>query len=344
MATRGGVKRSSKGKRDARLIKRTLVDGGFTYSVRGRAIRSATEIERIEALAIPPAWTDVRISRSPRAKVLARGVDAAGREQAIYNPSFRRRMEHEKYERMVGFGCALPKLRKRVDRDLRRRGLPRDRVIACIIRLIDLRYFRVGNSRYAMEYHSYGITTLRESHVSASSSGVDFDFIGKSGKRQQLKVRDARIARVVSQLLEMPGPEVFRFFDDDGVIRNVRSRHVNAYVKRHAGGDSFSAKDFRTWGGSLLACAGLFAMEEADWETSASRSAALRGIVKDVAEKLGNTPEVTRSSYIDPRLLAMTERRDDFERIRSRRSKMRDRKFFSVEEQCLLEILRLPDR
>ena len=344
MATTGKGKQKGGTKRGSRMITRALVDGEFVYAKNGRPIRSKREIQRIEDLTIPPAWTEVRISRSPRAKILAHGIDAAGREQAIYNPSFRRRMEHEKYERMVEFGRALPKLRKRVDRDLRRRGLPRDRIIACIIRLIDLRYFRVGNSRYAEQHHSHGVTTLRESHVRASSSGVDFDFIGKSGKRQRFKVRDARIARVVSQLLETPGSEVFRFFDDDGVIRNVRSRHVNSYVKRHTSGGTFSAKDFRTWGGSLLVCTGLFAMDEGDWETPTSRAAALRGIVRDVAEKLGNTPAVTRGSYIDPRLLAMIDRRDEFEKIRARRSRMRDRKFFSVEEQCLLEILQLPGR
>lgn len=309
--------------------------------MRGRRIRAKSEIERIEALAIPPAWTEVRISRSPRAKVLARGIDAAGREQFIYHPAFRRRREREKYERMAAFARALPRLRARVDRDLGRRGLARDRVIACVVRLIDLQYFRVGNERYAEAHRSYGVTTLQGEHVRASSTGVEFDFVGKSGKRQRVRARDARIARVVSQLLELPGDEVFRFFDEDGVIRDIRSRHVNAYVKRHAG-EAFSAKDFRTWGGTLLASAGLFALEEDDWASPASRSAAVRRIVKSVAARLGNTPEIAKGSYIDPRILAMIERREEFERVRSRRSRMRDRRFFGVEEQCLVALLELP--
>lgn len=311
------------------------------YRHNGKRIRSKAEVERINALAIPPAWSDVAIARSPRAKVLAKGIDGAGREQAIYNPAYRRRQEQAKYARMEEFAEVLPRLRRRVDRDLRRRGLPQDRVIACVIRLMDVQYFRVGNSRYAKEHRSFGITTLQHDHVNATTAGVDFDFIGKSGKRHRVKARDRRAARVISQLLDVPGSDVFQFFDDGGKIRKVRSHHINEYLRRHSGGASFTAKDFRTWGGSLLTATGLFALDDDAWQTSQSREAALRDVIKEVAAQLGNTPAVTRSSYIAPQILTIVERRDDFEAVRKRRKKMRDHKFFSVDEQCVVEILSL---
>lgn len=234
----------------------------------------------------------------------------------------------------------IPKLRARVDRDLRRRGMPRDRVVACVIRLMDSQYFRVGSPQYAEEHGSYGITTLREDHVHLTDSSVDFDFIGKSGKRHRIKARDRRAARVMKHLLEMEGPEVFRFFDDGGAVRRVNARHINAYVRRHAGGD-FSAKDFRTWGGTLLASTHIFAAEESSRETVKTREAAIREVVKEVAGRLGNTPAVTKSSYIAPQLLSVVEREADFISLRELRQTLKDREFFTIEEQCVVEVLRL---
>ncbi|MBO1902423.1 DNA topoisomerase IB [Leucobacter weissii] len=332
--------RKRRAERRSLTITRRREDDAFVYLRRGRRIRSRREIERIEALVIPPAWEEVRIAHSPRAKVLAIGVDQAGRRQSIYHPSFRRRREREKYARLTEFADALPKLRARVDRDLRRRGLPKDRVVACVIRLIDLHYFRVGNHRYAELHQSYGVTTLTEEHVEASAGGLRFDFTGKSGKRQRVRARDARAARVVSQLLEIPGPEVFRFFDEDGVLRRVRSRDVNAYVRRHTGGGAFTAKDFRTWGGTLIACAELFASDAESWASPESRAAATRAIVQRVAERLGNTPAVAKGSYIAPRLLELCEDPEAIEAARRERSRLRERTHFSVDEQSLVRILR----
>lgn len=236
-------------------------DGENTvYRSAGRRIRNAREIARIEALAIPPAWTDVEIARSSSAKVLARGVDDAGRRQAIYSPAYIRNQEKKKYARILRFAERLPRLRKQVDHDLRRRRLNEDKVVACIIRLIDQEFFRVGNPEYARKYDHYGATTLRRKHADVSSSSVTFDFVGKSGKRHVRTIRDQQIVRIIRQLNDMPGYEIFRFFDEDGVIRDVDSKRVNTYVKRYMGKE-FSAKDFRTWGGTLLATSALLAAE-----------------------------------------------------------------------------------
>jgi len=323
-------------------IVREPAEEGFVYRYRsnGRRLAREDEIRRIESLAIPPAWADVEIARSPRAKVLARGVDAAGRRQAIYHPSFRRRREREKFERLVRFGEALPRLRARVDRDLRRHRLSRDRVVAGAIRLIDLQFFRVGNSEYARRYQSYGVTTLREEHVEASEHAVTLDFVGKHGKRQRSRVADARLARLVSRLRELPGPELFRFFDEDGIVHELRSRHVNAYVKRGMG-EEFSAKDFRTWGGTLLAATRLLEAEaRGELADPKSAAASVRRVVREVAEQLGNTPEVTRSAYIDPRVLDAAERPELLAELRDARARMRPRRHFSVDEQCTLALLR----
>lgn len=323
-------------------ILRESVEGGFVYRYRsnGRRISRQSEIRRIEALAIPPAWTSVEIARSSRAKVLARGVDAAGRRQAVYHPSFQRRREREKFERLLRFGEALPRLRAGADRDLRRHRLSRARVVAGVIRLIDLQFFRVGNPEYSRRYRSYGITTLRGEHVEASEHAVTFDFAGKHGKRQRRRVADQRIARLIARLKELPGDEVFRFFDEDGVVHDLTSRHVNEYVKRRMG-EEFSAKDFRTWGGTLHAATLLheaWAAGELDSPGAAAR--AVKRIVREVAELLGNTPAVTRSAYIDPRVLAAAERPDVWGRLAPARARMRPRRHLAVEEQYALALLR----
>lgn len=310
----------------------------FVYRQGTRTIKLAEEIERINALAIPSAWRDVEISRSPSAKVLARGVDAAGRVQTIYHPSFRGRQDRLKFDRMQRFGRALPKLRARVDRDLRRRRLVRERVVACVVRLIDLQLFRVGSSRYAKQHRSYGVTTLRDEHLKASpgSEIVEFDFMGKSGKRQQRRMRDARMARLLSQLLELPGHDVFRFFDEDHVVHRVRSRHVNAYIKRYMG-EEFTAKDFRTWGGTVLVTAALLEVADPGADDRA-RAAAVRSAIQLASERLGNTAAVTRSSYVDPRVLDAAS--DPQLLVRVRAMKLRPARYLSADEQCTLKLLK----
>lgn len=255
----------------------------------------------------------------------------------------KRGRDRRKFDRVPRFGRALPRLRARVDRDLRRKRLSRARVTACAVRLIDLQLFRVGNPRYARQNGSYGVTTLREEHLRARPSVVEFDFIAKSGKRQRRKLRDPRLARLLAQLLELPGHEVFRFFDEDGVLHDLRSRDVNAYVKRHMG-EEFTVKDFRTWGGTFLVAAQLLELDPLELRTAASRTRALSRAVRVAAEHLGNTPAVTRSSYVDPRVLAAVEHPRILNRIREDRSRRRPRRYFDVTEQSVLALLSAMDR
>jgi DNA topoisomerase-1 len=306
------------------------------YRDAGRLIRRTREIARIDSLAIPPAWTDVEISRSSSAKVLARGVDDAGRRQAIYSPAYSRRQEKKKYARILRFAERLPRLRKQVDHDLRTRRLNEDKVVACIVKLIDQEFFRVGNPEYARKYDHYGATTLRRKHADISSSRVTFDFVGKSGKRHVRTIRDPQIVRIIQQLNEMPGYEIFRFFGEDGAIHDVDSKRVNAYVKKHMGKE-FSAKDFRTWGGTLLATSALLAAET---ERGDGDAAVVRDVVEQVAERLGNTPAVTKGSYIDPRVFTAFEDGVTIPEVRRTMARMRPRKYLTVEEQCVLKVLR----
>lgn len=323
-------------KRRRSQITRHMVEGEPAYFVGKRRITAKKEIARINALAIPPAWTDVEISPSASAKILARGLDDAGRRQAIYSPAHTRRQEKKKFARILRFAERLPALRRQVDRDLRRRRLSEEKVVACVIRLMDQQFFRVGNARYARKHKHYGLTTLRRKHVTVGSSRVTFDFIGKSGKRQYREVRDPQIARIVADLEQLPGHELFRFLDDDGELHDVDSRRVNAYIKRHMG-EEFSAKDFRTWGGTLLATSALLAADQPD---STDSAALVRDVIGQVADRLGNTPAVTKASYIDPRVFTALEDGTTIPRLRTAMARMRPRTYLTVEEQCVQKVLR----
>lgn len=338
MAARSERERRGAGAARRLPISREPAGDGFIYRLNGRRITKRSEIERLDALAVPPAWNDVEIARSPRAKVQARGVDAAGRTQTIYHPAFRRRQDRRKFARLERFGAALPALRAAVDRDLRRRRLNRDRVTACAVRLIDRQLFRVGSARYAEQHRSYGVTTLRAKHLDATTTSVGFDFVGKSGKRQRGRIRDARVARLIAQLEELPGPEVFRFFDEDGVVQRLRSRHVNAYVKRHMG-EEFTAKDFRTWGGTVVVASALLDLSDEQLTSSRARTDALRAAVREAAARLGNTPAVTRSSYVDPRVMEAADRPEVLERVQRSLTGRRSRRFLDPGEQGTLALL-----
>ncbi|WP_449278439.1 DNA topoisomerase IB [Leucobacter sp. GX24907] len=340
MAERDSGRRTARRRPRRRLSIAREVDGdGFVYRLDGRKITRRSEIERIDALAIPPAWTDVEISRSRSAKELARGTDAAGRRQVLYHPSFRRRQDRRKFERLERFGRALPKLRAQVDRDLRRRRLSSDRIAACVVHLIDLSFFRVGNPEYASRYRSYGATTLRREHVRVEGSEAVFDFPGKSGKRHRRRVRDPRVLRLLARLRdEVPGPELFRFLDDEGEAHDLRSGHVNAYVKRCMG-DEFTAKDFRTWGGTVVVATALLDADPERFETSAGRAQVLREAVRAAAAQLGNTAAVTKSSYVDPRVLDAAEHPEVVKRVRAARTRMRPSRSQDIGELSALALL-----
>ncbi len=301
---------------------------GFRYvRADGKAV-SREDRERIEAMRLPPAWTEVAISPSSSARLQAVGRDAAGRWQYRYHASHTRRQEERKFQRIVGFARALPRMRRRVNADLRQRGLGRDKVMAAILRILGTCFIRPGSQQYADENGSFGIATLRRQHVRVSGDTVTFDFPGKSGKQQHRQMQDRRVAAVVRQLLKVPGRDVFKFVLDDGFVVDVRRRHINEYIQEIMGAQ-YSAKDFRTWGGTLVcACALARARERVKQEVGDGapvKKTALKktmvAAVKEAAEHLGNTPAVARSSYIYPSVLAMFER-----------GQVVDRYFHSVDE------------
>ena len=275
---------------------------GFTYlDERGLPIRDR-RLERIRALAIPPAWEDVWICADERGHLQATGIDNAGRLQYLYHPGWRADRDRAKFERLEGFAEALPKLRAHVARDIRVRGYPRERILACSIRLLDRGLFRVGTEDYVSN-GSFGLATLRREHVVVRRSSVAFDFVGKGGKRQRLEIRDPDVVRIMRTLRRRrTGPtEDLLAWNDEGTWRTVRAADINSYLK-DASGEDFSAKDFRTWHATVLAAAVL--AEHGPETSTRSSKRTIRAAAEEVAEHLGNTPTVARRSYIDPRVFA----------------------------------------
>ena len=268
---------------------------GFRYRAAGDKPVSARDRERIVALRIPPAWSEVAIHPSATAAVQAIGKDAAGRWQYLYHSRHVERREHRKRERMVRFIQALPRVRRAVARDLSLRGLPREKVLAGIFRILSTCFLRPGSEEYAARNGSFGIATLRRRHVAVKGDIVRFDFIGKSGKRQQRALKDTRLARLLRELLRHPG-EVFKFRDESGALVDLRARHINEYLQERMG-ERFSAKDFRTWAANLLFASALARSEEPG-ESEAARKRSVSLALREVAEHLGNTPAVCRASYV----------------------------------------------
>jgi len=278
---------------------------GFRYrDVAGRPVSAATRA-RIEALRIPPAWRDVAIHPAPGALVQAIGRDAAGRWQYLYHPRQLARRNRTKLVRLVRFLAALPRLRRALRTHLALPGIPAERVLAGIVRILATCFLRPGSEVYASENGTFGITTLRPRHVQVRGAVITFDFVGKSGRRHVREVRDPRVARLVRELLRHPG-EVFKFRDAEGRLRDVKTRHVNRYLREQMGGP-FTAKDFRTWAGTLLAACRLARTETEQRATAATRKRAVAATMREVAEHLGNTPAVCRSSYVLPVVLERFE-------------------------------------
>ncbi|MGE3268340.1 MAG: DNA topoisomerase IB [Chloroflexota bacterium] len=282
-------------------IKRRRAGKGFRY-VRpdGSPVKDEQTLRRIKGLVIPPAWTDVWIATDPRGHIQATGRDARGRKQYRYHARWRTVRDETKYERMVAFGEALPTIRARVDAELARPGLPREKVLATVVRLLEATLIRVGNEEYARENRSYGLTTMRQRHLKVNGSSLRFRFRGKSGKEHEISVRDRRLARLMRRLQELPGQELFQYLDEDGARRTVDSDDVNAYL-REITGQEFSAKDFRTWAGTILCAVALRELDGCETETEVKRNIAQ--VVKVVSQQLGNTPAVCRSCYIHPAIL-----------------------------------------
>jgi DNA topoisomerase-1 len=282
-------------------IRREVGKDGFVYkSPDGKRIGDEETLKRIRALVLPPAWEDVWICADPEGHIQATGRDKRGRLQYRYHGDWRKSRDADKYDRMLAFGRALPRLRRQIEADLSRRGLPREKVLAAVVRLLELTLIRVGNDAYAKENKSYGLTTLRKRHVDLKGSGAVFQFKGKSGVKHQTGFRDARLARIVRACQDLRGQRLFQYVGEDGAVHGVTSSDVNAYI--HAAmGEGFSAKDFRTWMGSLAASAYL---REAGAPASAHAAKAMvTQCVKAVSQVLGNTPAVCRACYIHPRVL-----------------------------------------
>jgi DNA topoisomerase IB len=284
-------------------IRRLRRGKGFSYrSVDGKAIGDRDELQRIRALAIPPAYADVWICVDPRGHLQATGRDARGRKQYRYHAQWRQLRDHGKFDRVLAFGAALPKLRRRVRRDLALPGLPRDKVLALIVRLLDETLIRIGNESYTRENKSYGLTTLRSRHVRAERGRLRFAFRGKSGQEREVELSDRRLARIVRRVQQLPGQRLFQYLDDDGRRQPIDSGEVNDYL-RDACGEDFSAKDFRTWGGTVQAAGVLACTPLPECGGERARRAALAVAVKQVAAVLGNTPAVCRASYIHPQVI-----------------------------------------
>lgn len=274
---------------------------GFTYrDPDGQTIRDQSVLDRIRALAIPPAWTDVWICPWANGHVQATGRDARARKQYRYHVRWNDRRGTDKFERMLGFADALPRIRTRCEVDLARPGLPREKVLAAVVRLLELTLIRVGTDEYARLNKSFGLTTLRNRHARVQGGAIRFRFRGKSGKHHEVGLRDRRLAGVVRRCQELPGQELFQYVDGDGAVRDVSSDDVNAYL-RDATEGAFTAKDFRTWAGTVLAYRALRALQPADGERGTRRDVVQA--IRVTADRLGNTPAVARGSYVHPAVL-----------------------------------------
>jgi DNA topoisomerase-1 len=283
-------------------IRRVLRGKGFAYlDAKGRTVRDPETRARIRRLAIPPAWTDAWICPSQDGHIQATGRDARGRKQYRYHPDFMKARDATKYERILDFAHAVPAIRRRVARDMARRGLPVEKVVATVVHLLDSTLIRVGNADYARQNGSFGLTTLRDRHVSVERGALRFEFKGKSGKTWRLKLSDRRVARIVKSCQDLPGQHLFQFIDADGSRRAVGSTDVNRWLRDVSGRD-ITAKDFRTWAGTVLAAMALCEFEAVD--SAMTAKANVREAIERVARRLGNTPTICRKCYVHPEILS----------------------------------------
>ena len=296
-------------------MRRRRAGKGFTYlEASGDRITDDEVVGRIKSLAIPPAWEDVWICSDPDGHIQATGVDAKGRRQYRYHDEWRAERDREKHDRILRFARRLPALREQVAHDLALDGMPRERVLACAVRLLELGFFRIGGEAYAEENDTYGLATIRKRHVRVRGDLLEFDYDAKSGQHRLCQVADPEVRAVITTLRRRRAPteaELLAYKVGREWV-DVKSSDINEYVQQHIG-DEFSAKDFRTWVGTVLAAAGLAVEDGGESETSRKRAVA--SVVKDVAEHLGNTPAVARSAYIDPRVVERFERDDTVEDV-----------------------------
>ena len=282
-------------------ITRKRAGKGFTYiAPEGTKLTDKEALERIKALAIPPAYTEVWICATEDGHIQATGRDEKGRKQYRYHPRWNEFREQTKFERMLLFGQALPTIRQRVEQDLARPGLPREKVLAAVVALLGTTFIRVGNSEYARDNDSFGLTTMQDNHVDVSGSEIHFEFRGKSGKEHVIDLKDRRLAKIVKRSQDLPGEHLFQYKDEEGNVRAVTSTDVNAYLREITGQD-FTAKDFRTWGGTTMALLALRGLPPAENQTALKKN--VSQMTREVAAQLGNTVTVCRKYYIHPRVI-----------------------------------------
>lgn len=288
-------------KKEATTVTRHRSGKGFTYRDKGgRTLKDQQWREWIKSLAVPPAWRDVVIILDPEARIHATGRDDAGRKQYIYNSKWREQREKMKFDRIVDFAQRLSTMRRITGQHMARKGMPREKVLACMVRLLDTAYFRPGNDSYSEQNDSYGLTTMRSRHLTINGDELIFDYQGKSGQQQHKVIEDEKLARIVGELDDIPGYEIFKYFDDNGRKVRVDSHDLNEYI-HDVMGERFSAKDFRTWAGTSIAALALDELGIGDDDDVSQQY--IREAVERVASRLGNTPSIARASYIDPRVI-----------------------------------------
>jgi DNA topoisomerase-1 len=311
----------------------------FDYlDAHGQPVTDPDTLARIKSLVIPPAWTDVWICPLANGHLQATGRDAKKRKQYRYHPRWRSVRDESKYERMLNFGRALPQIRVAVDAALKLPGLPREKVLATIVRLLEVTMMRIGNEEYARTNKSFGLTTLRTRHVKVDGKAVQFHFRGKSGVFHNIKVEDRRLARIIARTRELPGQELFQYVDDDGERHTVDSADVNDYLRTITGED-YTAKDFRTWSGTVLAALALHEFEQFDSEAQAKKN--IVRAIESVAERLGNTPTICRKCYVHPAVLEAYLDGTIVEALRERteRELSEDLHSLSADESAVLALL-----
>lgn len=314
-----------------RGIQRRRDGNGFVYLDRDdKPIDDPDALKRIHALVVPPAWTSVWISPDPHSHIQAVGRDARGRKQYRYHAKYRQMRDLVKFDRMRAFGRVLPRIRRAVGRDLVRRGLPKRKVLAAVVKLLETTYIRIGNEEYAEENGSFGLTTLRNQHVQILGDMLKFRFRGKSGQRHDITVQNPRLARILRKCKDIPGSSLFEYLDDDGQPQTIESGDVNDYLREISGAD-FTAKDFRTWGGTCLAAS--FLLEKCEGEEPAK--SVLVDVVKDVACKLGNKPATCKKYYIHPAVMDCYSAGS----LRQFAEKFRDTRSNYLYEQIVLSLL-----
>jgi DNA topoisomerase-1 len=313
-------------------ITRQLIKGKWAYfAPDGSRITDREEIDRLNAIALPPAYTDAWFCPYPNGHIQATGRDAKGRKQYRYHEGFRGRQDKKKYLSTIEFGAALPRLRRRIDKDLSAKATSREAVLAAVVRLLDTEYIRIGNEQYAKENKSFGATTLRSRHVRKSGNKLVVRFKGKHGISHELPIGDRQLKRIVSKVADLPGQNLFQFLDENGEACPVTSADVNEYIREASGGD-FTAKNFRTWGASVIAFEQMLTAQEEE-----RRKISLKTVLEPVAEALGNTPAISRKSYVHPKLIEAA--REDPRLPLGEIERPRARKYLSSAEVGLLDWL-----